>query len=294
MHKIHIINAPFQSGNDRTGGGLAPEWLLRNGISAYAAHAPIWVSAPPVPAANVAPLFGIKNYDNVVEMAQRLRENIFEHYCTGERIITLGGDHTIALGTIAGVLQNEPNVGVIWFDAHGDVNTEDTSPSANAHGMPVAALLGLCKSGLNDIAKVRLKPQNIFWVGARDLDDGEIETIKQLGIMDNVYSTERVHEMGMASVMGEIKRKMETQGIRAMHLSFDIDGMDPSIVWATGTRVENGLMQNDLETFIEGLRELPEMRSMDFVEYNPLLDDKEMTTGRWCVETLKQLLNTLS
>lgn len=287
--KVFIV-VPFQSGNDRVGGGLAPEWLMRNGISVCADRAPVWLSMSLSPINEVESCFGIKNYDNVLEMAQRLRDSMFEHYRAGERIITLGGDHTIALGTVAGVLQSEPNVGVIWFDAHGDVNTEVTSPSANAHGMPVAALLGICESGLNDIAKIRLKPQNIFWVGARSLDEGEVATIERLGIMDNVYSTERVHEMGMASVMEEIKRKMETQGIGVMHLSFDIDGMDPSIVWATGTRVENGLMQDDLEAFIEGLRVLPEMKSMDFVEYNPLLDDEEKTIGRWCVETLNKLL----
>lgn len=287
--KVFIV-VPFQSGNDRVGGGLAPEWLIRNGISVCADRAPVWLSMSLSPINEVESCFGIKNYDNVLEMAQRLRDSIFEHYRAGERIITLGGDHTIALGTVAGVLQSEPNVGVIWFDAHGDVNTEATSPSANAHGMPVAALLGICESGLNDIAKIRLRPQNIFWVGARSLDEGEVATIERLGIMDNVYSTERVHEMGMACVMEEIKRKMETQGIGVMHLSFDIDGMDPSIVWATGTRVENGLMHDDLEAFIEGLRVLPEMKSMDFVEYNPLLDDEEKTTGRWCVETLNKLL----
>jgi arginase len=157
--------------------------------------------------------------------------------------------------------------------------------------MPVAALMGLCESGLNEIARVRLKPENIFWVGARDLDAGETETIERLGIVDNVYSTERVHEMGMAAVMEDIRRKMEALGIDAVHLSFDIDGMDPSIVWATGTRVENGLMQEDLEAFIEGLRRLPEMKSMDFVEYNPLMDDEEKRTGKWCVETLKRILD---
>jgi arginase len=126
------------------------------------------------------------------------------------------------------------------------------------------------------------------------LDSGESETIEKLGIMDNVYSTERVHEMGMASVMDEIRRKMESQGIEEVHLSFDIDGMDPSIVWATGTRVENGLSEEDFSAFIEGLHRLPEMKSMDFVEYNPLLDDVEKTTGKWCIEALRRLISVLS
>lgn len=293
MKELTIINAPFQSGNDRAGGGLAPEWLLRNGIGAYANKVPVWVYMPPTPYNEIASRFGIKNYDNVVEMAQHLRDIISEHYQAGERVITLGGDHTIALGTVAGVLQNEPNIGVIWFDAHGDVNTETTSPSMNAHGMPVAALLGICKSGINDIATTRLKKQNIFWVGARDLDPGEQEILAELGIMDNVYTTEQIHRVGMTTIMADIQHKMERQHIPALHLSFDIDGMDPSIVWATGTRVEDGLLQEDFDAFLEGLSLFHEMRSMDFVEYNPILDDAEKTTGKWCIETLKQLIERM-
>ncbi len=290
MNGITIINAPFQSGNDRTGGGLAPEWLLRNGISAYADQPPVWVPMPPTPVNDVAPRFGIKNYDNVVEMARTLRDVISEHYRAGKRVLTLGGDHTIALGTVSGVLQNEPNVGVIWFDAHGDVNTEATSPSMNAHGMPVAALLGLCQSGINDIATTHIMKQNIFWVGARDLDPGEKEILTKLGINDNVYTTEQIHRMGMSVVMADIRQKMEKLNVPALHLSFDIDGMDPSVVWATGTRVENGLLQDDLDLFIQHLQDLPILKSIDFVEYNPALDNEEYSTGQWCLEILKRLI----
>lgn len=290
MNGITIINAPFQSGNDRTGGGLAPEWLLRNGISAYADQPPVWVPMPPTSDNEVAPRFGIKNYNNVVEMARTLREVVAAHYGAGERVITLGGDHTIALGTVAGVLQNEPNVGVIWFDAHGDVNTEATSPSMNAHGMPVAALLGLCKSGIDDIATTHLKKQNVFWVGARDLDPGEKELLAEIGINDNVYTTEQIHRMGMSVVMADIRQKMEKLNVPALHLSFDIDGMDPSVVWATGTRVEDGLLQDDLDLFIQHLQDMPALLSLDFVEYNPTLDDAGYTTGKWCVETLRRLI----
>lgn len=281
-----IIEVPFESGSDRRGSGLAPRWLVEQCFSKVE-HVELEVENK---AENGAEQFGIKNFESVLDISARLPDEVGTWSEKGVKVLVIGGDHAIALGSIAGVLECNPNVGVIWFDAHGDVNTEATSPSKNAHGMPVAALLGECESRLNDIAWTRLKKENIFWVGARDLDAGEVATIERLGIMDHVYSTDRVHEMGMATVMEDIKRKMETQGVEAVHLSFDIDGMDPSIVWATGTRVENGLMQADLEAFIEGLRGLPEMKSMDFVEYNPLLDDEERTTGKWCVETLRKLI----
>jgi arginase len=286
MQDWKIIEVPFESGSDRRGSGLAPRWLTERCFGAVE-HVKLDVEYN---GKNGAEQYGVKNYECVLDISARLRDEVAAWREKREKVLVIGGDHAIALGSIAGVLEENENLGVIWFDAHGDVNTEATSPSMNAHGMPVAALLGECASRLNDIARTRLKKENIFWVGARDLDEGEWSTIERLGIMDYVYSTELVHDMGMAAVMKDIKRKMEAHGVEAVHLSFDIDGMDPSIVWATGTRVENGLMQEDLDAFINGLRELPEMRSMDFVEYNPLMDDDMHTTGKWCVETLKRLI----
>lgn len=286
MRDWEIIEVPFESGSDRRGSGMAPRWLVEQCFG-NVEHVELEVENN---AENEVGQCGIKNFDSVLDMSARLRDEVAAWRENGEKVLAIGGDHAIALGSVAGVLEENENVGVIWFDAHGDVNTEATSPSMNAHGMPVAALLGECESRLNDIAWTRLKKENIFWVGARDLDEGEVATIERLGIMDNVYSTERVHAMGMTAVMEDIKRKMVAQGVEALHLSFDVDGMDPSIVWATGTRVANGLLQEDLEAFVEGLRALPEMKSMDFVEYNPLLDDEERTTGKWCVETLGKLI----
>lgn len=287
MKDFSTICVPFECGCDRQGASLAPKWLVDSSVILSQVSI---LNLECLKVTKTKLSNGIKNYEEVGITCRRLRDTVSNLKADGKCLLTIGGDHSIALGSIAGVLEHNPNIGVIWFDAHGDVNTEATSPSANAHGMPVAALMGLCKSGINDIATTHLKPQNIFWVGARDLDLGESETIEKLEITDNVYSTERVHEMGMASVMDEIRCKMESQGIEEVHLSFDIDGMDPSIVWATGTRVNDGLLQEDLDSFVEGLARLPEMKSMDFVEYNPLLDDEDRTTGKWCVETLKRLI----
>ena len=114
-----------------------------------------------------------------------------------------------------------------------------------------------------------------------------------MGIADNVYSTERVHQISMQAVMDDIRHKMQAQGIEQVHLSFDIDGMDPSIVQATGTKVEKGLLQADAEAFINGLKSLPKIESVDFVEYNPTMDDAEHTTGRWCVETMRRLVKSV-
>lgn len=287
--KLSILSVPFQCGCDRNGGQLAPDWLLSNGVELFAKNVNYICKSQDNKYGDK--LNGVKNHDSIVKICNEVRNAVVACHTTKERILIIGGDHTIALGSIAGILEINPNVGVIWFDAHGDVNSEATSPSANAHGMPLAALLGLCKSELNTIARVHLNPQNIFWVGTRDLDPGEIDIIEQLGIKDNLYNVERIHTMGMTAVMEDIKKKMDIQKVNALHLSFDIDGMDPSIVKATGTKVENGLTLEDLNMFLEGLKKMPTMDSIDFVEYNPLLDDEDYTTGKWCVDILRTMIS---
>lgn len=232
------------------------------------------------------------NFPTVVEICRVLRDTVSQTN-TQTLPIILGGDHSIALGSVAGSLLRDANVGVVWFDAHGDINTERTSPTGNIHGMPVAALMGLCESAINEIATVRLQPQNMFWVGARDLDPGEKETIQRLGIEDHVYSTEYIHRVGMKAVMQDIANKMQARGINHWHLSFDIDGMDPILVPATGVPVPKGMTMADLEAFIQSLAIMPELSAMDFVEYNPMMDDAGQSTGHWCAEILKKLIETL-
>lgn len=289
---ISYISVPFRSGCNREGAQQAPAKLCQL-LKLNSAHVrQLRLESENIPLTD-GQCYGVKNYNTVVTMANHLRDMVAQEVSVGHRVVTLGGDHSLALGSIAGVLRHEPNVGVIWFDAHGDINTEATSPTGNAHGMPVAALMGLCQSALNEVATVRLQPQNIFWIGARDLDAGEVEILKQIGIYDHVYSSDDIHQRGMKEVMDDIRQRMMAQGITALHLSFDVDGMDPAIVAATGTKVPNGLTQAELDDFIQQLSSLPAMHSMDFVEYNPLMDDEQQTTGKWCQKTLDKLCSVL-
>lgn len=288
MNKIQYILVLFRSGCNREGAQFAPAKLCELlGLDDIHTQQ-LRLSSENKPLSD-GQCQGVKNYATVLAMANHLRDMVANSISENHQVVALGGDHSIALGSIAGVLTNEPNVGVIWFDAHTDINTEATSPSGNAHGMPVAALMGLCHSALNEVARVRLNPQNIFWVGARDIDTGEVEILKQLGIYDHVYSTNDVHRLGMKAVMDDIRQRMAAQEIPALHLSFDVDGMDPKIVAATGTKVPNGLTQDDLDIFIQSLAALPPIHSMDFVEYNPLMDDAAQTTGKWCQKFLSTI-----
>ena len=228
----------------------------------------------------------------IMDVTPRLREEVRACLAKEKKVVVLGGDHSIALGSVAGTLAYDENAAVIWFDAHGDVNTEETSPSGNIHGMPVAALLGLCASGLNTIANPYLKPTNIFWIGVRDLDEGEKMLAKQFGL--TMFSAQDVRQLGMAEVMRQIAERLKQQKVKTLHLSFDIDGMDPSIVAATGTAVPDGLTQVDFEELVRALSsdEMPELRVLDFVEYNPAMD-AEGKTLRWCKEALRELIKVM-
>ncbi|MBQ7210882.1 MAG: arginase [Paludibacteraceae bacterium] len=233
--------------------------------------------------------------EELMEVALLLKKYVESELRSSHSVCVLGGDHSIALGSVAGTLLYDDNAAVIWFDAHGDINTEISSPSGHIHGMPVAALLGLCSSALNGIPTHYLKTENIFWIGVRDLDPGEREIANKLNL--NMYSAEYVHRVGMAKVMNEISMIIKQQNCKTLHLSFDIDGMDPSVVSATGTAVPNGLLQADFEIFVKELSFLKhsadvEFRILDFVEYNPLLD-KDGNTLEWCSEALKSLLEQM-
>ena len=291
-NNITYLKVPFRSGCNRDGAQFAPDWLFRAmGITVDNSRVVPFSTEKDSLSDKISN--GIMNYDAVLQMIGALREKVENVLDNGNRVVVLGGDHAIAMGSIAGVLERYPNVGVIWFDAHTDINTEATSPSGNAHGMPLAALMGLCKSGINNQDHL-LNPNNVYWVGARDIDKGEWETIKRLGIEDHVFTAEKVHQIGMETVMHHIRTAFRDKGIEQLHVSFDIDGMDPLIVPATGTPAKMGLNEIESDEFIDELSEgMPQLVSMDFVEYNPIMDDPQKTTGRWCINTLVKLIDLL-
>ncbi len=287
---IAIIGVPFRSGANREGAQHASKWLMEHLMLPMDNLLRLRTEDKPLTDETQG---GIKNYEAVLQMRDVVATKVAAAIERENKVVTIGGDHSIAMGSIAGVLEHYPNVGVIWFDAHTDINTEATSPSGNAHGMPLAVLMGLCKSEFNT-QEAKLNPKNVYWVGARDIDKGEWETIKRLGIENHVFTTERVHEIGMQAVIHQIRTAFQENGVEQLHLSFDVDGMDPLIVPATGTPVPDGLNEIECNAFVEELTEgMPQLVSMDFVEYNPNMDDAHHTTGRWCAYKLEELINLL-
>jgi len=190
--------------------------------------------------------------------------------------LILGGDHSIAIGTIAGLAKHKKNMGVIWFDAHGDINTGETSPSGNIHGMSLAVSLGIGHPNLIHIygEQPKIKPENVVIIGARDLDPGERKLIKQLGI--KVYTMHEIDRLGMPRVMEEAIG-IVSRGTDGVHLSLDLDGLDPHDCPGVGTPVIGGISYRESHLAMEMLAEADVLTSAEFVEVNPILDVQNKT-----------------
>lgn len=224
------------------------------------------------------PVDNLRNLREVAEASERLANAVDQTIASDRFPLVLGGDHSIAIGTLAGVAKHYQNFGVIWYDAHGDLNTGETSPSGNIHGMPLAVSLGIGHPILTSIGGPvpKIKPENIVIIGARSLDDGEKVLIKEKGI--KVYSMHEIDRLGMTTVIEEtIKYLAErTDGV---HLSLDLDGLDPHDAPGVGTPVIGGISYRESHLAMEMLEEAKIITSAEFVEVNPILDDKNKTAS---------------
>lgn len=218
----------------------------------------------------------LRNLDLVSEKNANLADKVDEAIQSGSFPLVLGGDHSIAIGTLAGVSKHYKNLGVIWYDAHGDLNTAETSPTGNIHGMPLAVSIGIGHAALTEIGgySPKVKPENIVIIGARSLDEGEKVLIKEKGI--KVYTMHEIDRMGMTKVMEETISylKDKTDGV---HLSLDLDGLDPVDCPGVGTPVIGGISFRESNLAMEMLEEAKIITSAEFVEVNPILDDKNKT-----------------
>ncbi len=199
----------------------------------------------------------------------------------GHRPLTLGGDHSIALGTIEGMLRVYPDLRVIYIDAHGDINTPSTSKTGNLHGMPLAAHLGLF--GQREIPGIgfvgaRLLPQQLAFIGVRELDMTEASIIDDRNIV--CYSAEDVRAYGMAAVVKQVLAQIDPEGRHPILISFDVDAADPSVAPATGVPVADGLLEEDLDILAELLCKTGRIAGLDLAEVNPALAASEADLAR--------------
>lgn len=218
----------------------------------------------------------LNNLTAVKKVNEMLANTVDETIERGDFPLVFGGDHSIAIGSLAGIAKHYKNIGVIWFDAHGDMNTDKTSPSGNIHGMSLAASVGHGHPSLVHLfeAKTKIQPENVVLIGVRELDRGEIELLRQLNV--KVFTMHEVDTMGMKAVMDEALQYLQDRTDK-IHVSFDLDVLDPSEAPGVGTPVIGGITYREAHVALELLAKTKGIISAEFVEVNPILDVRNKT-----------------
>lgn len=278
---ISIIGVPLDLGADRRGVDMGPSAIryaaIRSRLETLGYQVDdrgdILVQRP---ASWISVEQNLKYLDEIERVNHELCRTVDEEMGKGRFPLVLGGDHSIAIGTISGVLQHKKKLGVLWFDAHGDSNTAETSPSGNIHGMPAAICLGYGHERLLAVGGLtaKINPAKMVMVGIRDLDPGEKKLLKELGI--HVFTMHEIDIMGMAKVM-EVAIQIVSDGTDGVHVSFDMDSIDPLHAPGVGTPVMGGLTYRESHLAMELISEANIVSSAEFVEVNTVLDTRNQT-----------------
>jgi arginase len=291
---VHLLGVPMDLGSGRRGVDMGPSAIRIAGLSERLRELGHKVADEGD--------FSIKNLEELrvgdeharylAEIARAARlvcrkvERVMDR---GDFPLVLGGDHSIAVGTVSGVAaharRQRKKVGVLWIDAHGDINTPETSPTGNIHGMPLASLLG---DGPEELTGVggdfrKVDPANVALVGIRSLDEGEKIRLKHYGVQ--VHTMSDIDRHGIHRVMKKAMARV-TDGTAYLHVSFDLDAVDPTVAPGVGTPVKGGLDYREAHLIMELLSDSGRMTSLEMVEVNPILDDRN-ASGAFAVELVQ-------
>jgi len=277
---VAVVGCPFSGGQPRPGVDDGPIHLVNAGLLNqlielgwnvdFGGHHQF----EEISAADDPPIRNIKNPRLVSRVTGAVAKTVGEHIRQGKLALTLGGDHSLALGTISGTFSQYPDAVVVWIDAHADINTAETTYSGNIHGMPVSFLLGLQK--VDQLATFSwvsplLRPDKIVYIGLRDVDAGEKKILKDYGI--KAFSMHEVDKYGIGKVVEMALDHVNPGRNLPIHLSFDVDALDPSVAPSTGTPVRGGLTFREGHYICEAICETGLLVALDLMEVNPSLSD---------------------
>ena len=283
--KIRVIGVPLDLGQSRRGVDMGPSAVRVAGLEAKLESLGHVVEdsgniAVAIPEQKKAGDPNAKYLKEIVATCTKEAELVLKTLEAGKTPLVLGGDHSVAAGPVAGVAEfyrrQNQKIGLIWIDAHTDINTPDTSPSGNVHGMPLAALLGSEPAELSGIGgfSPKVLPEHTVLVGVRNLDDRERVLVRDSKV--HVFTMNDIDRMGIATVAATavILASRETGGL---HVSFDMDVCDPSIAPGVGTPVNGGLNYREARLIMEIIADSGRLTSLDIVEVNPTLDVRNQT-----------------
>ena len=284
--KIRVLGVPLDMGASRRGVDMGPSAMRVAGLEARLEALGHHVVDGGNIRVEIAETQGYgdrkaRYLKEIAETCTRTAEAVVETLEEGLTPLVLGGDHSIAAGSISGVSEfyrrSNQKIGLLWIDAHSDINTPETSPSGNVHGMPLAALLGLGPEPLTHIFGYapKIAPENTVLIGVRDIDATERENIRRAGITE-VYTMRDIDERGMRTIMEEALRAAG-RGTAGYHVSLDMDWIDPEDAPGVGTPVRGGATYREAHLAMEIIADHGRMLSFEIVEVNPVIDEHNRT-----------------
>lgn len=294
---IDIIGVPVDLGSNRRGVDMGPSAIRYTGLIQAIRKLDIncrdlgniQIPVPDSKSFEQATPRTPRFINEITQMNETLYKLVGKSLSEGNMPLVIGGDHSIATGSLLGAQSCLKNIGVIWMDAHGDFNTEHTTMSGNLHGMSLAAATG---TGMCEMARFKaddvdfVNPEKVVIVGARDLDPEEAELLKKSKV--TVFTMEDIDMYGLRSIMQKAIEIVE-DGTEGFHLSFDLDVVTPSDAPGVGTPVNGGITYREAHLAAEMLSKRPKLRSIELVELNPILDNANIT-GELAVSLLCSVL----
>jgi len=282
---VSIIGFPMDLGADRRGVDMGPSALRIAGLQAKLEALGYKVEDNGDIKIEIMERQKIKNpklkyLDEILKTSKLLAEKIEKVLEKGDFPLCIGGDHSMALGTISGIAsyckKRKMRLGVIWIDAHSDMNTDETSPSGNIHGMPLAALLGLgCDELVNFLGfSPKLHPENCALIGIRSIDETEKINIKKLKVP--IYTMNDIDKLGIHRIIAKVLKQFREK-VDHIHISFDLDSVDPLVAPGVGTPIPGGLSYREAHLLMETIAECGCMSSIEIAEVNPILDHKNQS-----------------
>jgi len=290
MKRVDLIGVQMDLGAGTRGVNMGPGAIRYAGVVkgieklGYEAHD----KGDLIPKAEGATSDKLRFYEQVNDVNKKLYEATLKSHEEGAFPIILGGDHSVAAGSISATAKHFKKIGIIWVDAHGDWNNEESSPSGNMHGMPFSAVCGAGPDIMVDFGQdpVYVDTKNCVQIAGRDIDEMERVRMKEHGV--TVFSIADIDRMGMPAVIEEAIR-IASEGTEGIHVSFDVDSVTPESAPGTGTIVHSGLTLREAFYLVETLHTSGKVLALDMVEVNPMLDIRNQT-GELAMELILSVL----
>ena len=285
MRTVRVIGAPQDLGAGRRGVDMGPSAMriarINSKVTALGKHQrDMGDVAVSIPEAQDSGDTTCRYLPQIADLCQHLCEAVKSAMDDGDLPLVLGGDHSVAIGSVAGASshfhQHGERMGVIWVDAHTDMNTPATTPSGNIHGMPLAVSLGHGAPSLTSIGfdGPKIMPEDTVLIGIRSIDDSEAALVRDSGV--TLYTMRDIDERGMWTIIQEAIH-VSTRKTGGCHLSFDVDALDPKLAPGVGTPVSGGLSSREAHLLMESIADSGSLASLEVVEINPIIDSGNTT-----------------